>query len=83
MSKKRNDKKIYDFFDAETKSKFFRNNWSFFVTKQRNFLKKKKSFLRKSGELRRLNKKRKEGFLTALVATAIKKDPHNVNKKAR
>ena len=41
---------------------------------------KEKSFLRKRGSWG-LNKKRK-GFLTAL-ATAIKKDPLNVNKKAR
>ena len=38
-----------------------------------------KSFLRKSWEL---NEKRKEGLLTPL-AMAIKKDPHNANKKAR
>ena len=38
-------------------------------------MRKKKSFLRKKSV-------EKEGIITALV-TGIKKDPHNINKKAR
>ena len=41
------------------------------------FIEKKELF-----KERGLNKKQKENFLTAFT-TAIKKDPHNVNKKAR
>ena len=53
--------------------------YDLFDAKTKIFL-QKKSFLRKGGS-GGLNKKWKEGFLTSL-ATAIKKRPHNVYKKA-
>ena len=58
----------YELFNAETKQQFLCLRY----TKQIIFFTKKEQDW----------KKRKEGFLTA-PATAIKKDPHNVNKKAR
>ncbi len=66
---KKKRQKIYDLLDAETKSIFF------FVpyTKQRKKILLKKNFLRRSRS-GGVNKKRKEGFLTAF-ATMIKKDP--------
>ena len=68
--------RIYDLLNTATKPKFLGLPY----TKQMNpFFLQKKSFLRKR-ESEGLNKKQKEGFLTAL-APMIKKDPYNVNKK--
>ena len=69
------EKKQHDLLNGEIKPKLLCLPY----TKQGYFL-QKKSFLRKrtSGGL---NKKSKEGFLTALARPI--KDPHNVNKKAR
>ena len=66
--------RIYDLLNAETKPKFLCLSF----TKRRKKL-QKKSVLRKrrSGGL---NKKRKEGFLTALTM-AIKKDPTTSTRK--
>ena len=69
--------RTYDLLNAETKPKCFcfvygRQKLFLLYTKQRKFL-QKKTFLRKRGGCGGLNKKRKEGFLTALV-TEIK-DP--------
>ena len=55
---------------------------SFFVyriqSKEKDFT--GKEFLQEKGNWR-IEQKQKEGFLTALI-TAIKKDPHNINKRA-
>ena len=79
--KKKKGERINDLLNVKTSQ----NNLSFFVyriqSKEDFFFLQEKSFLRKRGS-GRLYRKRKEGFLSAL-ATAIKKDTHNVNKKAR
>ena len=65
---KKKQQRIYDLLHAETKPKFR----CVLYTKQRKYFFQKKSILskRKSGKM---DKKRKEGFLTAPV-TAIKKN---------
>ena len=65
---KKKRQRIGDLLNAETKLKFLCVPY----TKQKQDLLQKKNFLRKRGS-GGLNKKRNEGFLTALV-TAIKKD---------
>ena len=66
---------INDLHNAVTKPKIFRNKWRYFVYRIQNkeiiFLQKKSSLRKRVS--RRLKKKRKEGFLTAL-AMVIKKD---------
>ena len=65
---KKKRQRFYDLLNAEASGSFF----VYSIQSKELFL-LKKSFLRKRGS-GRLNKKRKEGFLTALT-TAIKKDP--------
>ena len=61
--------RIYDLLNAETEPEFLCQPY----TKERNIFLQKKNFFRSRGS-DRLNKRRKESFLTALV-TVIKKDP--------
>ena len=67
---------IYDLLKAETIPNFL----CLPHTKQRKIFTEKEFFLRKSGS-GVLNNKWKEDFLSVL-APAILKDPHNINKKA-
>ena len=61
--------RIYELFNVETKLKFLCLSY----TKHRNILFTEKELFMERGR-GGLNKKRKEGFLTAIAAT-IKKDP--------
>ena len=70
MCKKRNDKESMIFLTPKPSESFFFHR---ILSKEFFFFTEKGLLLRK-GESGGLNKKRKEGFLSALV-TAIKKDP--------
>ena len=79
MSKKKKWQRIYNLLKAETKPKFLCLSTQY-KAKKKNFFLQKKNFFNKK-ESGGLNKKQKEGFLTALP-TAFKDPTTSIRKKA-